>query len=279
MEIYSIRQGEALEVRVTLLDDQGDPITIYAGTEPLSSPLWPGGNLQAAFNAQATWVDGPSGTIDLTLPWTETATLAEGRYFGTVSLTDSSGQHLEAYRYAVDVLPAQGTAVAPPAYCRLPDLLRHGRRWLRALQSEDVEAGFLDECGQARNWLDELVVARYPTSAYAILGDAGYGSQIWGANPGALPNLWLRGILASGGLVVRPWVVEATAKRALSIVCKGQIGPKDGEIDYRTLGRMFETESSSIALASKAEICTDGSGVPTFGINLGATSVRPRVYY
>ena len=65
MEIYSIRQGEALEVRVTLLDDQGDPITIYAGTEPLSSPLWPGGNLQAAFNAQATWVDGPSGTIDL----------------------------------------------------------------------------------------------------------------------------------------------------------------------------------------------------------------------
>ena len=97
-----------------------------------------------------------------------------------------------------------------------------------------------------------------------------------GGSPGALPNQWLRGILASGGLVVRPKVVEAVAKWALSEVAKGQIGGGgDSDLKFRRLGNRYENEASAIATSMTAEISTDGSGVPNLGIPLTGTSVRP----
>ena len=278
MEIYSIRQGEALELAVTLQDDQGNPIANYTGQEPLTAPVWPGGNLPASTHASATWSDPPRGGIALAVSAAQTAALAEGRYFGTVGLVDASGTPLEAYKWAMDVLPAPGSAVLPPSYCGFKDLLKYGRAWLRTLQTPDDEAGFAEQCGRARSWLDDWIIARYPNAVYVTLGDPGYGSTAWGVGPGYLPNQWLRGILDRGGLVPRDWVVEATARHALCLICEDQVGPDERGRAFELLGRKYRTRASNIALAHTAELITNpGVGtVPNLAIPLGSASVRYR---
>jgi hypothetical protein len=273
VDIFPVRRGTALDVIITLTDDQGDPITTYAGTEPLSAYLWPGGSLPPLFSPSASWISGPSGTIQLFVTAAQTAGLKEGRHKGTLDLLDPALGLLEAYAWAIDVLLAPGTQTLGLAYCAYADMLRHGRLALKKLQLDDDLAGFAAEIDDASRWLDDYIIARYPTSNVALLGDPGYGALLYGNSPGALPNQWLRGVLAGGGLVVRPKVAEAVAKRALAALFKNQVG-KDAE-EFRVMGRRLETESSGVAATLVAEICTDGSGVPTFGIPLGYTSVRP----
>lgn len=280
MDTFSIRQGEALPLTITLTDDQGDPITGYAGTETLAAQVWPGADLALSFNPAVSWLSGPSGTIDIGLSAAQTATLPEGRCFGLVTLLDPVDGLLEAYRFAVDVLLAPGTATEGLKYVAFKDLIKHARTWLRPLQDDDSTGGFAEECADASRWLDDLIIARYPTNNYVILGDPGYGSLVYGNNPGALPNQWLRGILAiPGGLILRPKVVEAVAKRALSYIAKGQIGVGNSAAEFRMLGRILETESSAIAMTLTAEICTNSppNGIPSFGIPLGGTSMRPLI--
>jgi hypothetical protein len=276
LDNFTIRQGEGLPLTASLTDDQGDPITSYTGSETLTATCWPGGNLAASFSPTVAWLSGPGGTINIAVSAAQTAGLAEGRYFGTVTLVDPSLGPLEAYCWTMDLILAPGTGTAGLAYVGFSDLIKHARVWLRSLQDADSTGGFVLECADASRWLDDFIIARYPTNNYAILGDPGYGSMVWGANPGMLPNQWLIAGLASGWLVLRPKVIECVAKRALSIIAKGQIGVGESKADFRTLGRIMETESSAIAMTLVAELCTDGSGVPNLGIPLGGTSMRPQ---
>jgi hypothetical protein len=275
MDIYTIRQGESLPLSVSLMDDQGNPITTYVGTEQLRATVWPGGNLQAAFSPTAAWVSGPLGTVSLLCSAAQTAGLEVGRYSGTLDILDATYGWLEAFKWSLQVQAAPGSTTARPSYCNYGNLLKYGRKWLPTLLAEGTDGSFAEECADARDWLDNLIIARYPTSQVALLGDPGYGSLLWGSNTGALPSVWLRQLLAGGGLVIRPWVIQATAKKAVSIIAKGMAAFGDSAADYRYLGNRYETESSADANANRAEIAANLDGVPSFAIMLGSTSMRP----
>jgi hypothetical protein len=275
MEIYSIRQGEALEITVTLLDDQGDPIPGFSGSEVLTSPLWPGGNLPAAAYAQVAWLDFTVPSISLSIAGSVTATLAEGRYFGLIDLLDVTDAHLEAYRYAIDILLAPGSAVAPPTYCLFPDLLKYGRRWLRTLQTEDVEAGFLEECGRARSWLDDLIVSAWQGFRTRGLDPGGYGPPLGGIYASNYPSIWLRQQLDAGGLAVRDIVIECTAKKALAFICEGQVGSDNKTFNFAKLAAYYHREANAIQRCIRAEMNTDPTtGYPQFVVTLGTMDVR-----
>lgn len=275
MDTYSVRRGASLPLDVQLADDQGEPITGYLGTEALACHLWPGGSLPAAATPTAIWASASQGRIAILVSAAQTLALAEGRYRGTLDLTDPLYGPLEAYSFALDVLTAPGLGTIGLLYASFADMLVHGRAWLRQLQSPDDDAGFAVQLDIASRWLDDLILARYPTNNTVLLGDPGYGATVYGVNPGQLPNQWLKAQLLAGALVIRPKVVECVAKKALSVVCKGQVGVGDAKVDYRLLGRIYDTESSAIALTLVAEICTDGTGNPSFGIPLTGTNMRP----
>jgi hypothetical protein len=273
VDIFEVRQGVALPITVALMDDQGNPITSYVGTEALAASVWPGGNRPALFSPTAAWLVPGAGTISVLVTAAETATLAAGRYPGSLDLTDGSGAVLEAYRWAIDVLDAPGTGVAPPAYCGFDDLLDYGRAWLRTLQDEDDQAGFAEECGRARSWLNDLILAGWTASNSLTLGDPGYGAVLTGQG-GRLPSVWLRQQLDAGALILRPQVVEICALKALSLICRSQIGPGDKGQDFARMGRIYGVEANELVKTLRAEIDTNQDGIPEFAVNLGESSMR-----
>jgi|SRR5579862_3550064 len=274
MDTFQIRRGEALPLTVQLSDDQGNPITTYTGSESLACVVWPGGDQAVTLTPAVAWISGPAGTISLLISPSQTTTTAEGRYWGKVTLQDESAGWLEAYGFALDVLLAPGTAVAPPSYCSFPDLLKYGKVWLRTLQTEDDDAGFSQQCGRARSWLDDLIIAGWQVSYPIGVGDPGYGAVLVGQNPGQLPSIWLRQQLDAGGLVMRDLVVEITAKKALSYICEGQIGSGNTAFDFAKLARYFHGEANELAKTLRAEINPDSNGYPQFAVNLGQKSMR-----
>jgi hypothetical protein len=274
MDIFAIRQGEALPIAVQLSDDQGNPVTKYTGLEPLAAAIWPGGNLPAAFMPAANWVSGPAGQLTILVTSGQTAGLDEGRYTGTLSLTDPVAGPVEVYNWSMDVLAAPGTATTPPVYCQFSDLLTYGKGWVRSLQSQDEDAGFATERGRARSWLDDLVINAWEVSFPIGVGDPGYGAVLVGQNPGQLPSVWIRQQLAAGGLVLRDLVVEIVAKKALAFICEGQMGASGSTFDFAKLGRWYSREANELVKTLRAEIDADGNGYPQFAMNLGMKSMR-----
>lgn len=269
MDSFSVLQGTALPLTVTIADDQGNPITTYSGSEGLAAEVWPGGDRAASFAATATWNTPSAGTVDVMVTGTQTAMLEEGRYLGAVILQDPVDGPLEAYVWAIDVGLAPGSAPAPTVYCRFSDMLTYGRSWLVKLQGDDDQEGFARQRGRARSWLDDVILAHY-TGASSSYGQIG----MW--NYGSTPSAWLRGILDGGGLISRDWVVEATAKRALGFVCESQIGPaKDNQ--YTGLANRFKNEAASIVMGHVAEITTNSppGTTPNLWVHLGSSNLRP----
>jgi hypothetical protein len=274
MDTFSIRRGDALPVSVTLTDDQGDPITTYAGTETLSATVWPGGDLAQSFAPAVAWVNAPEGMLKVGCSAAQTAGLAEGRYFGSVAILDPVLGLLEAYRFQLDVLEAAVTATAPPAYCAFSDLLEYGRAWLRTLQTSDDDAGFSKQCGRARSWLDDQIVASWKGYRNRGVDPDGYGPPLGGIYPSNYPSIWLRQQLDAGGLVLRDIVVEIAAKKALGFICEGQIGSTSNTFDFNKLGNYYRREAESLVKCLRAEINADSNGYPQFVVVCGAMDMR-----
>ena len=272
MDVFSLVAGTALPIRVTLSDSAGLPIVTYPAATPLVAELWPGGERPASFLVAATWADPTAGTVDLLIAAAQTVGLAAGRYRGRLVVTDPFEGPLVGYEWAVDLTPAPGTEVEPPSYCRFADLLDYGRSWLPGLQGADDEAGFAEYRGRARAWLDDLILDARRSRGGASLGSPGYGASLYGAG-GATPNPWLRAQLDADLLIRRPWVVECTAKKALALICDGQIGPTEAGDGYARVGRGYANEARSLALSSTAEFAA-ADGSTAFSIYLGGGSIR-----
>lgn len=274
MDTFTLYQGTALPIDATLRDDLGDPITTYSGSEALTAAAWPGGDRAAAFAPSVAWTSAPDGAFRVTITAAQGAGLALGRWFATVTLEDPLEGPLEAYRFAFDVWPRPGSATAPPAYCSFADLLTDGRSWLRQLQSEDDETGFGRQRGRAREWLDALIIARWPGSSGGSFGGSdittGFDLSTGQAGPGG----YMARRLAAGGLIVGAAVAECCAKKAIGYICEGQLGPAAGSDKFAALGRHYHREADNLARSLVVGVDPGPSGVPSIVVNLGTITTR-----
>ena len=69
----------------------------------------------------------------------------------------------------VDIIAYAGTAAAPKVYCDYAVLLRYGRAWLRLLQTDDDEAGFAEQLGRARSWIDDLAHSHFRVASMVMV--------------------------------------------------------------------------------------------------------------
>lgn len=114
-ETFLISQGAPLAIDATLKDAAGATITGYAGTEALTTVVWPGGVGPASFVASATiWTGDPAaGTIRIFLSGAQTAACVPGRYQLLTRLADGT-ETVDAYRCTLLITPFAGGVPAAP---------------------------------------------------------------------------------------------------------------------------------------------------------------------
>jgi hypothetical protein len=266
-ENYEVSQGSALTIQSYVQDTNGNPITTYTGAETLSSDLWPGGAQPVTYNPATTWVTPSAGLIQIVIPAADSTALSPGRYQLLTRIQASGQDPVDAYGCTIDVLQAPGTETPPTTYCAYSDLLKYGRSWLRQLQTDDDEAGFAEQLGRARSWIEDLAHAHYRVAAMTMV----VGSQAFGPRRSGARSTWLEDMLAADYLMLTDQIKEAAAKKALAFICEGQIGIGEKSGAYARLARMYHSQADYLGTCLTLSLDTNGDGFPDVNIDCSCT--------
>jgi hypothetical protein len=272
MDSYSVYQGSELVIgnasNPVVINDSFDvPIPGYDGSETLTTELWPGGTRSASCTPTASWIVPANATITITLSAAESTALAPGRYRGLVRVQPVDQDAEDAYAFTVDVLGASGTADAPTTYTTFDHLLLYGRSWLRQLQTDDDQAGFAEQQGRARSWIEDLAHAHYRVASMTMV----IGSQAFGPRRSGARSVWLQEQLDADYLMVTDQVREAAAKKALAFICEGQIGLNDSAEAYARLARMYHSQADYIGTCLTLSLDTNSDGFADVTIDCSCT--------
>lgn len=274
--IRCTRGGYAKQA-LQVIDETGAEVGGFSGSETLAAQVWQGEDNAALFAPTATWKNATLGTVNLEFAEADTADLDPGYY--PVMLTITMGGHSVPRRVATLVIEeAPGSATAGAVYCTPRHMLDYAP-WLERLINPRTVTGWLKERARARSWLDDAILNtdRPDWGHYGRLPvDASFGAASggWGLNGDTYPDKWLRDQLAADYLIVRDWVIEATARKAVSFVCENQLGEASEGTSYQTLAMRYSAIADSVLLANVAEIDTNGDGYPERWVRLCRKSWR-----
>jgi hypothetical protein len=267
MLVYEAFQGSALTITFQISDGNGNVITSYSGEETLTTEIWPGGNRADSFNPTTLWVNPAEGLVQIAVTAAHTTGLGLGRYEVYTILTVTGRDPVAILIAQLDVIATPGSTPTPTTYCQYSDLLKYGRAWLRQLQTSDDEAGFAEQMGRARSWIEDLAHAHYRVAAMTMV----IGSQAFGPRRSGARSTWLTEQLAANTLMLTDQIVEAAAKKALAFICEGQIGPGDAGRDYSGLARMYHSQADYLGTCLTLSLDTNGDGFPDVNIDCSCT--------
>ena len=161
---------------------------------------------------------------------------------------------------------APGTESQPATYCSYADLLRYGRSWLRQLQAGDDEAGFAEQLGRGRSWIEDLAHAHYRVASMTLV----VGGQSLGPRRSGARSDYLIAQLAADALIVTDQVREAAAKKTLAYICEGQIGGEKSE-KFARLAKMFHSQADYLGTCLSLMLDTNGDGFADITIDCSCT--------
>ncbi|MDE2506814.1 MAG: hypothetical protein KGM43_06360 [Planctomycetota bacterium] len=262
--------GQAASWTAQLLDSNGNAITSYAGSEPLTARLWTGGSTPTILNPSAAWSSPSTGTISIGLTSAQTSTLAVGWYRVEVDITLGAASY-PAVLFDAEGKPSAGSTPLGAVYCAYADMLKYAGDWLPRLGSKLGETSFADQRSRARSWLDDIIIAR-----------ARPGTLMWTPATSGLeaffepdaPNPFVRQWLAQNFLIIRDITLEITARKAISIACELGAGIGDSGGQYDALGARYGSQAEQLVRSYRAEIDLNGDGMPDQAWHLGVMSWR-----
>jgi hypothetical protein len=267
-ESFTVSQGAALPLVVQLRDQLGNPATGFSGAEALTTVVWPGGVRAVSAIPATTWSDHNAGKVAIAITTAETTALSPGRYQLLTRLKAGSADPIDVYGCVVDVLAFAGTSPAPRTYCDYSWLLRFGRSWLRQLQTNDDEAGFAEQLGRARTWIEDLGHAHFRVAAMAmVIGGQAMGPRISGAR-----STWLQDQFDLDYLMVTDQIREAAAKKALAYICEGQVGVSESAVAYARLARMYHSQADYLGTCLTLSLDTNSDDFPDVNIDCSFTN-------
>jgi hypothetical protein len=271
-ENYEVRQGAALTIGppgnpIVLRDAGGNPVTGYDGTEALPTVVWPGGTRAVTFSPSAVWVTPADATVTIPITAAETAALAIGRYDLLLRVKPTGQDPLDAYGCTLDVLAAPGSTPAPSSYCDYSWLLKFGRSWLRQLQTDDDEAGFAEQLGRARSWIEGCGHNHYRVASMTMV----IGSQAFGPRRSGARSTWLQDQFDANYLMVTDEIRECCAKKALAFICEGQVGVGESAGQYARLAGAYHSQADYLATCITLSLDTNSDGFPDVNIDLSCT--------
>ncbi len=260
---FSVTQGSALALTVTLRDAGGAAVAGWQGNEALATVVWPGGTHPASFAPTTSWVSPAGATISIAIAADDTADLEPGRYQLRTTIAAPDADPVDCYGCTLDVLGSAGTSPPDSVYCSYDDLLRYGRSWLRQLQTDDDEAGFAEQRHRARTWIEDLAHAHFRVAAMTMV----IGSQAFGPRRSGARSTWLQDQLDADTLMVTDQVREAAAKKALAYICEGQVGLGEQAGQYARLGAMYHSQANYLGACLTLSLDTNGDGFPDVNID------------
>jgi hypothetical protein len=275
---WELPLGDTQTYTVTIFNGQNPPAAItgqYQGTEPLPAYVWEGSNQVALTQVlYTTWQSGPAGTVSVTVYGPATLSLNQGYYRVRLDVV-YNGQQSPFYNGWLHFLPIPGTAVEPPMYGTLQDLLNRAGDWLPRLQQSNTETDFLFERGRAREWLDEIVTNCSRVFAYRFDLNYAlyYGSFPFG--PVESPDSVIQGYLAANYLMVTGRTIECVAYKALALICEKRIefDDEDGEA-YRRRAVYYHAKASQAVRGYRCQLDTNNDGIADIAFNLGVLTFR-----
>lgn len=277
METLSLARGTGGVWVVTIRDEDGDPITAYAGSEPLAGRVWRGRDLAASVTVTPAWADPAAGTVTLTIGKSDTAGLDPGDYRIQCTIADGITDPV-FFEGVLEITDAPGTGTEPPVYCSLQHMLNECGWLQNASDIEHDETGFLGKRADSREWLDSAILAAHrPQQGW---GATTFGNGLFGVSMIRTPgtNKVLADYLAADKLMVDPprVVARMTAKHAVGLVLKDQItsaggGPRGNP--YAALSAQFLAEASGMLASYVAEVDINDDGYPEYVIPCGTLDI------
>lgn len=271
-------QGTSRDFPLQVNNPDGTPATIFLNTDTLTSSVWAGANETPLLTPATTWLNNnaPAGQIQVSFQNADSASLAFGIYFIQSFATRAGSPNrttaLLPRGSTIEILAATGaTFTARPTYISITDI-RTIAPWIEDIQVPDSHTGFDEQCADARDWLDELVLRNYRGGNVSLLGYHGFALDAWytgGGRRTSLANRWLKQVLAANQLLVTPRVKQVCAYYALSRICESMI-TKGAQ--YISLAARFRFEAESLLSSTTVEIDVNGDGFGEVPINFSSTN-------
>ncbi len=270
-------QGTARDFPFQVQNPDGTvPTGIFLSTDALTAKVWQGQNETPALTPAANWISAANAQYQVSFQNTDSAGLAYGVYylqaFATRAGTPARTTALLPVGTALTILAAPGAAfTARPTYINALDI-RKIAPWIDDLTTPDNDTGFDNQCADARDWLDELVLRNYRGGNVSLLGYHGFALDAWytgGGRRTSLTNRWLFAALQQNQLLVTPRVRQLLAYFALSKICESMI-TKSGQ--YIALCSRFRFEAESLLASTVVEIDVNGDGFGEVPINFSSTN-------
>ncbi len=252
------------------------PVGVFLSTDTLTANVWAGNNETPLLTPAVTWISATNAQVQVSFQNADSASLAIGQYYlqayATRAGSPTRTTALLPAATVLSILAAPGTSFTPrPTYINITDI-RKIAPWIDDLQVPDNNSGFDDQCADARDWLDEIVLRNYRGGNVSLLGYHGFALDAWytgGGRRTSLTNRWLFQALAANQLLATPRVKTVCAYYALSRICESMI-TKAGQ--YTSLAARFRFEAEALLASTTVEIDVNGDGFGEVPINFSSTN-------
>ena len=268
-----LRIGTSLLWELQVLNaDDSVPTGVFQDSDALSFAVWQGSQQaplivkDSGTGPDIAWISSADAQFSITLHPEDTANLAAGVYYVEAQATRGSD--------VADLLPAgttltltdtPGTATPRATYIDGGDLRRLAP-WVFDVQAPGSETGFLEQCADSRDWLDENIIRNYPGGYTSLLGEHGTALAAWstsGSQRSSLRNPWVLQLLAqgpatpdgAGGLILTRRARDLCAYYALSQICEGMLTKGN---QYAALAARYRAKCNQLLVCYTAELSVNG---------------------
>jgi len=274
-----LQQGTSFDWQLQAFNpDDSVPTGQFEGTDVLTAKLWQGASDLSliTFSTPPSWISAANAQFQISFNNSDTSGLPLGVYFVQCTATrNGRSASLLPFGSTVTLQAAPGSSTARPTYCTVVDL-RNIAGWIDQVGAPNSETGFLEQCADARDWLDESILRNYRGGNVELLGMHGLALDAWytgGARRTSLRNPFILNLLQTNCLIVTARTKKICAHYALSQICEDMIQSAGNPSRYQGMAARHRSEAQRILTTYTAELCINNA-VDSYGNPLAAIPIN-----
>jgi hypothetical protein len=271
---WDLQAGTSRTIQAQCLNpDDSVPAGQFLSSDVVTGTLWRGNSTAAvlaktsASSPDVGWISATEAQWYLTLHPADTAALPPAEYYLSVQASRGADiADLVGKGTTITLTAAPGTTTARATYIDATDLRRLFPT-IDDLNPPGSETGFLDQCADARSWLEENILRNYGGGWISLLGEHGTALNAWntgGSRRSSLRNPWILQLLAqgpavagaAGGLIVTQRTKDICAYYALYRIFDGMITRGS---QYAALAARMRATCYELLVSYTAELSVAGA--------------------
>ena len=230
--------------------DDSVPTDQFMDSDVLAAFLWQGSTDISLATLTADWLSATNAQFQISFDNDTTTGFAQGVYYVDCTATRAGRSvSLLPYGTTVTLKPSPGATVGRPTYITVADLRRIAG-WIDGVQAPGSETGFLEQCADWRDWLDENVLRNSTAAAMSeLLGYHGLALDSWytgGARRTSLRNPFILGLLQQNALIVTTRTKDICAYYAVSRICESMLMKSGQPAQYLGLSARYRCEAERL---------------------------------